>query len=94
MHEVTTDDLILLRSIDAKLSELKSDVEDLQKRVRRVERVHPGGRWAKTVERLVLALIAGLVTWQTTRPPSGLSASMSVSPPCAIAPSPTTGDSR
>lgn len=70
-YEITTDDLIVLRTISAQLDDLKKDfgelkmeVKESDRRLRRIERAHPGGLIGKQIERAVLALLTALLGWQ------------------------------
>jgi hypothetical protein len=70
-----TEDLILLSRVEEKLDaltrklgEVDLEIKELDRRLRRVERAHPGGRWAKTVERIVLGALTLLLGYRTISP--------------------------
>lgn len=73
-HEITTDDLITIRTIDEKIDRLlkndeeqKEEIAKLRNRMYRLERAHPGGAWGKIIERGILVALTTFLGWQATQ---------------------------
>lgn len=73
-HEITTDDLLVLRSIEGKMElrdeKLDQRLDKFEERLRRIERAHPGGATGKLLERAILVVLTALLGWQNIQPKS------------------------